>query len=343
MSKFALKLPMDQAVMLAAGGGADSTALGMKMVEQGQRIDAALFADTGGEKPGTMRYIYEVLQPFFRKAGIRFEIVKYVPHKFKNFPPYYTLEDNCLSNGTLPSLTFGFSSCAIKWKVVAQEKWAKIWPLAQKTWERGKRIIKLIGYDAGKRDARRANHTGSIDNPEYEFQYPLIGWGWTREDCLDYIVDQRLPGWHPSYLQGEKLRWVRKGGIPMKSACFFCPANKPWELHVLDSDPEKQRDMLRRIVTMEARAQPRFRKVEGLWRKATKKRPGSMTEYIRLNGMLPESEIDALQKAVPKELVQRVEDWREGEPIEDWDEFRGRMDALCDTTEIGGEEMTLFS
>ena len=64
--------------------------------------------------------------------------------------------------------------------------------------------------------------------------------------------------------------------IPPKSACFFCPNQRPEEVIQL-SDDERAR-----IIRMELRAEPYNRKVHGLWRQPrnTMGLPGSITEYI---------------------------------------------------------------
>src|SRR3546814_20436063 len=60
---------------------------------------------------------------------------------------------------------------------------------------------------------------------------------------------------------------------------------------------------LRLIVLMEARAAPRLINVEGLWRRSTGARPGTMTEFIRGRGLLPPLEIAAIVNGAPVALV----------------------------------------
>ena len=87
----------------------------------------------------------------------------------------------------------------------------------------------------------------------------------------------------------------------------MCGATKPAEL--FDFDPAQ----LRLIVLMEAKAAPRLTTVEGLWRKAVKgarggtPRPGSMTEFIRAEGLLPEAEINAIINNAPDALASWLE------------------------------------
>lgn len=76
-----------------------------------------------------------------------------------------------------------------------------------------------------------------------------------------------------------------------------------------DEIRELPRSYLRLIILMEARAAPRLRSVEGLWRKGTKglrgreARPGSMTEFIRAERLLPHSEIDDIIAYAPADLI----------------------------------------
>lgn len=60
---------------------------------------------------------------------------------------------------------------------------------------------------------------------------------------------------------------------------------------------------------MEARAKPRLRNVEGLWRKpvlgrrGATPRPGSITEFIRERGLLSPAEVDRIIEDAPTALL----------------------------------------
>lgn len=60
---------------------------------------------------------------------------------------------------------------------------------------------------------------------------------------------------------------------------------------------------LRLIILVEARAAPRLRTVEGLWRRSTRTRPGRMTDFIRAEALLPEAVIDAIIRDAPMSLI----------------------------------------
>ena len=95
-------------LVLAYGMGVDSTAVLVGWQTRGVRPDLILFADTGSEKPETYAYL-PVIQDWLSRVGFPPVVtVRYEPKNFKNYPPYKTLGENCLTNATLPSLAFGF-------------------------------------------------------------------------------------------------------------------------------------------------------------------------------------------------------------------------------------------
>lgn len=243
-------------LVVAYGMGVDSTAMLVGFVERSIRPDLILFADTGSEKPETYAY-QKIIDAYLREHDFpAIRTVKYVVQRPKH-GPYATLEENCLVNKTLPSLAFGYKKCSLKWKRQPQDKFCKSWEPAQVAWARGLKVVKCIGYDAGPKDSKRGWNI--TDDAEYVYWYPLRDWGWHREDCENAI-----------HLAGLS--------VPMKSACFFCPASKPAEIDWLVAEHP---DLADRIVAMERIAAPNLTKIEGLWRRATKKRPGSMSAYIQ--------------------------------------------------------------
>src|SRR3546814_8775807 len=67
----------------------------------------------------------------------------------------------------------------------------------------------------------------------------------------------------------------RRAPRPAEIELLHLRAMKPDEVHALPAW------CLRLIILVEARAAPRLRTVEGLWRKSTRTRPGRMTDFIR--------------------------------------------------------------
>jgi hypothetical protein len=269
-------------VVAAWGMGIDSTAMIIELVGRGEPPHLVLTADTGTERPETYAWA-----PLFRDwmdaHGLEHHVVRYVPKRFKHWPPYYTLLENVLTNATLPSIAMGRHSCSLKWKIAPQDKFVANWAPARACWARGGKVVKLIGYDASPADDRRYAHIAGREDPLYDFRYPLREWGWDRTACAARIRAEGLP-------------------VPVKSSCFLCTAMRPDEVMALPAW------CLRLIVLVEARAAPRLRTVEGLWRTSTRARPGRMTDFIRHNRLLDGGEIDEIVASAPTALIdfQRV-------------------------------------
>lgn len=268
---------MHPPIVVSYGVGRDSTALLIEMQRRGIRPDAILFADTGSEKEQTYFYLPVIRRWLAEHDFPPLTIVRYQPRH----APYHTLEGNMVKNATLPGATFNRGSCTMKFKIVPQSRWTSRWAPALAAWAEGKKVIKLIGFEADedyrlKRADARA-HSGKGDPAEqrrYEYHYPLMEWGYDLGRCCQIIEDAGLP-------------------VPVKSACFFCPNQKTHEVHEL-SPLERSRVMLMEIV-----AEPYNRKVNGLWRRPRKNdgRPGSITQYI-LQENLPFVPLTVLGKQV---------------------------------------------
>lgn len=300
-----------QPLVVAYGLGVDSTAVLVGFVERGIRPDAILFANVGGEKENTYAYMPTIQAYLLAHDFPQVVEVRYEPQNFKHYPPYHTLEENCLTNGTLPSEAFGFGSCSQKWKAAPQKKWLQSWRPALDCWAEGGKVRRAIGFDAGGKEQRRTYAAEKIADPLFEYWYPLQDWGWDRARCEAEIIDAGLP-------------------LPPKSSCFFCPNMQPAEVRELSPNH------LQRIVLMEARAKPRLEKIEGLWRNGVKgkkdpaaKRPGRMSDFIRSEKLLPAEVIDRIEASAPKELIDRAEAFSNGLEIDEWSEVLGGLAEGC--------------
>lgn len=209
-------------VAVCFGSGVDSTAMIVALRVAGLRPDVVTFADTGGEKFETIKHIDNMNRVLASWGWPLVDVVKKVPMAATGYTDLY---GNCFKNETLPSLAFGMKSCSIKWKQDPQDqfiKGAKRGPNARDphpVWQHylatGQRIVKLIGYDCGKADLRRSKNLKPSDD-DFDYVYPLQIVRWARRDCVKAITQ----------MLGEDL-------VPIKSACFFCPASKQWELYWL--------------------------------------------------------------------------------------------------------------
>jgi hypothetical protein len=212
-----IHLPKNSGVVVCYGGGVDSTAMLIALRDAGIVPDLITFADTGAEKPETYDQV-RLMDDWLVRQG--FPTVTWCRKKTLDSTPYDDLGGNCESNATLPSLAFGMKSCSIKWKQGPQDAILKgvskgpnkrpahpLWIGSQVS---GRKLVKLIGYDSSPADIRRSKKVKRED-ADFLYAYPLQDLGWTRGECIARIVEEGLE-------------------VPIKSACFFCPASQKWEL-----------------------------------------------------------------------------------------------------------------
>lgn len=213
-------------LFVSCGLGVNSTAGLILLHRLGDRPDAILFADTGGEKPETYAF-GETLSAWCESVGFPAVITvkRSVDHtRQKAEVKYDTLEEECLAKRCLPSIAYYHRSCSEKWKQQPQEKWANARPEAKARWKAGLRCAKAIFYDADERS--RAKH---FENAKWAYWYPLLDHDWGREECLAAITAEGLP-------------------VPPKSSCYFCPEMTRAEIFALSPD------LLARALAIEANA-----------------------------------------------------------------------------------------
>jgi 3'-phosphoadenosine 5'-phosphosulfate sulfotransferase (PAPS reductase)/FAD synthetase len=215
-------------LVVAYGMGVDSTAMLVGLQQRGEVPDLILFADTGDEKPETYAYL-PIINAWLAKVGFpQVTVVKNAAPKTGD----RSLSARCLRLGTLPALAYGQHQCSIVWKIEPQRQFVKRWAPAIAAWAAGINVTQLVGYDAGGRDSCRRFKSEGKEAKGYTNRYPLIEWGWDREECERQIAAAGLP-------------------VPVKSACFHCPASKDHEITWLKAvHPE----LAMVAVQMEARA-----------------------------------------------------------------------------------------
>lgn len=223
----------DDVVCVSFGGGTNSTALLVGMLDRGISPDLIMFADTGAERPETYDHVAEVSAWCVKNGFPEIVVVQTVNKDGEKI----TLEELCLKCNMLPSLAYGFKACSLKHKRAPQDKYMNHWQPAIDAWKNGGVVVKYIGYDAD--EERRAK---ILSDEKYTYQYPLIEWGWGRDECVEAIARAGLTQ-------------------PGKSSCFFCPSMRQNEIFELKrSHPE----LLDRALKIEANAQ--LTSVKGLGR-----------------------------------------------------------------------------
>lgn len=185
------------------GAGEDSTALLVGLQQRGNRPDAIVFADTGGERGRTYAHL-EAVDRWCADVGFP-AIVRVRYTMLDGSQP--SLEQQCVERRVLPSIAYGRKACSHKFKTYPSQQWLKGWAPAVEAWASGGKVRISIGYNTD--EERRVQP----DDERFEYGYELIDWGWGREECE---AANRAAGFAPG-----------------TSACFFCPNNKRAEIHAL--------------------------------------------------------------------------------------------------------------
>jgi len=220
-------------VVVSYGGGTNSTAMLIGIVERAEPVDLILFADTGGERPGTYAYV-ELFSAWLQERGYPAIVTVRTVNRDGEV---IDLESECVDNGRLPSLAYGFKKCSQKFKIRPQDKFVRSWPPAVEAWASGLKVVKLIGFDAD--EPGRAARQEAMESDKWEWRHPLLAWNWGREECVEAIESAGLPQ-------------------PGKSSCFFCPAMRPREILQLKACHP---DLLDRAIAIEEAAAPNVRGV----------------------------------------------------------------------------------
>ena len=136
--------------LLSFGGGINSTALFIELVEQCKPLDFVIFADTGSEMPETYEFIEKYVIPFCKNHKIPFETVYYTAsNKVKGVKKGHWQENERVAiydyyeyQKAVPSMIM--RSCTDKFKISPIEKYIK------GKWGDKNVPLRLIGIDAGE-------------------------------------------------------------------------------------------------------------------------------------------------------------------------------------------------
>lgn len=343
---FALGGSITSPLSVAYGLGVDSTAMLVGYWRRGIRPDLIIFSDVGAEREATYAYL-PVINAWLRSVGFpEVTVVQYRAKNFKHWPHYHSIEENILTNVSLPAIAYGGHSCSSKWKIAPQDEFMEAWQTAREAWNAGVPVLRAVGFEDSPHEHKRAKRCATfavqdLDAEKYRAVFPLQEWGWDRARCVAEIKAAGLP-------------------VPSKSSCYFCTAMKPWEV------VELTREKHMRIVILEARTAKRHLDyaenkgwpngvgkplTEGLWRKAVKgmrgatPKPGSMTEYIRQQGLLPGDLIDALIELTPTCTFTREEFERDG--LAGWQDWIarivGKAEALAEVRRASKKLLQFYS
>ena len=158
----------------------------LRMIELGMKIDRIVFADTGFEFPELYKYIDRIEKYIGRK------IERLNDNPLELFKKWMY---GGLKRGPRKGQIRGFPLTVFKCWWTRE---AKIKPLAKVA--KGNSIMYVgIAFDERKRC--------SDVNPN--LRYPLVDWGWSEQDCVDYLNKKRML--NPLYKNFNRL------------GCWLCP------------------------------------------------------------------------------------------------------------------------
>lgn len=182
--------------VVAYGGGVNSVAMMLLLLEQQRSVKHILFSDTGGEKPGTYDY-NAMFSEYLVKEGMP---------GINRLPVFKEggLFRDCIANKRMPSIVYGFKTCSEVWKRRPFIKFCndnQVWP-----------VLTYKGYDAGEPTRVKPDREA-----REQMAFPLVEAEMDRDDCKALIIRHGLP-------------------LPPKSACFFCPASSPEDVRSLPPD-----------------------------------------------------------------------------------------------------------
>jgi len=154
--------------VLSYGGGVNSTALMILLVQRKLPLNYIVFADTGSERPETYTYLRHA-RKYAEKNDIPFNIVK-----VRNGE---TLYDRCRRRKVIPSKT---------WRWCTRD--LKIRPIYAFYRSLNSRIYQYVGIDYDEVHRMKDNKTDYVTNV-----YPLIDYKLGRKQCIEIIRDAGLP------------------------------------------------------------------------------------------------------------------------------------------------------
>ena len=166
-----------QYVTVSFSGGKDSTAMLLHMMELGEHIDEVINVDTGMEFPAMYDHI-EGVRKIVEDHGI-----KYTRLANEKSYEYIMLHQEINSEKFGTHHGFGWPTPVIRWctrHMKLDLLKAHFRPLKEKY-----EVIQCIGLAAD--ELTRLSRPANL---EPGHRHPLVEWGWSEEDCLNYCFER---------------------------------------------------------------------------------------------------------------------------------------------------------
>ncbi len=206
-------------------GGKDSTAMVLRLVEEGWPLDFVMFCDTGLEFPQMYEHVERLEKalpvPLVRlkeEKGFEYYLLRYTPERKDPDSPY----------AGMPGMSWAgprnrWCTSVLKTAVIG-----KYLSGLRKKYD----IVQYIGIAADEPQRVR------------EYRYPLVEWGMTEKDCLDYCYERGYD-WGGLYHLFDRV------------SCWCCPLQGLEELRTLRREfPE----LWSRLLEWESKTWRNFRK-----------------------------------------------------------------------------------
>ena len=156
--------------ILSFGGGVNTVALMVLLLEEGAPLDEVVFADTGGEVPETYAYL-DVARAYFEERGVPFRVVS------KRINGTRDLYETCWHRRVIPSALWRWATRDFKVK-----------PIHNYYKTLGAHINQYVGIAFDEIDRMKDSLVPYVTNI-----YPLIDRKMKREDCVRVIEGAGLP------------------------------------------------------------------------------------------------------------------------------------------------------
>ena len=154
--------------VVSYGGGANSTALCVWLVENDMPFDHAVFSDTGNEMPETYAYL-GVMEDYLDKAGVPLKVVRVRSGE--------SLSDRCIRRRVIPSEV---------WRWCTRDM--KVTPIHAFYRSLKCHVYQYMGIDFGEVHRMKPPKVDYVTN-----LYPLVDHRIDREGCVEIIKKAGLP------------------------------------------------------------------------------------------------------------------------------------------------------
>lgn len=223
--------------IVSFSGGKDSTALTLLLIENKMKVDEVIYCDVGKEFPAMYRHI-EKVKTAVEQAGIKFTTLKsdlsFDYYMFEHKPKRRKPEEFRKKYGEVSGYSWADHRnryCTQLLKIQVINKYLE-------SLEDNYNVIQYVGIavDEKERAEKQISQKGNK-------RYPLIEWGLTENDCLDYC-----------YSLGYD--WEGLYNIFNRVSCWCCPLKSLEELRNLRKHfPE----LWEELIDMDERTWRKFR------------------------------------------------------------------------------------